>query len=125
MPICSDDQALTPVAYSYDTAGNQTQSITNTSQEPVSLTWAGAGQSERASRSWTDQGTKYTEGYTHTPLGLAGRTSNASDVPVSSYFIRNPYVAPVAERNSDDTEYSSLFDGQGNMMGSYSPTLVP
>jgi hypothetical protein len=51
----------------------------------VTLTWARAGQGERVNRSWTDLGTKYTEGYTYTPLGLAGRTSNAPSVPASSY----------------------------------------
>jgi YD repeat-containing protein len=62
--------------YSYDAAGNQTgnsgglaltylptnqtQSITNTSLEPVAMTWTGAGQGERVGRTWTDKGTAYT-----------------------------------------------------------------
>jgi hypothetical protein len=90
-PYSSQGQALTPVAYSYDTAGNQTgndgagmgnpltisylptnqtQSISNTSQQPVAMTWTGPGQSERVSRSWTDSGTTYTDHFTYTPLGL-------------------------------------------------------
>lgn len=76
---------------------NQTQSITNTSQEPVTLTWAGPGQSERVGRSWTDQGTTYAEGYAYTPLGLAGRTTNTPNTPASSQFVRDPYGTPVAE----------------------------
>jgi YD repeat-containing protein len=103
---------------------NQTQSITNTSQEPVTMTWAGRGQNERTARSWTDQGTTYTEGYTSTPLGLAGRTSNAPNVPASSYYVRDPYGTPIAERNSDGTEYYYLFDGQGNVVGLEDPGTV-
>jgi YD repeat-containing protein len=104
---------------------NQTQSISNTSQEPVTMAWTGPGQGERASRSWTDSGTTYTERFTYSPLGLAGRTTNTPNTPASSQFIRDPYGTPVAERNSDGTEYYYLFDGQGNVVGIEDPgTMV-
>jgi hypothetical protein len=132
--------------YRYDTAGNQTgndgaglgkpltisylptnqtQAISNTSQEPVTMTWTGAGQSERIHRSWTDSGTAYHDSYTYTPLGLAGRTTNTPNTPAASYYIRDPYGTPIAERNSDGTEYYYLFDGQGNVVGLEDPgTMV-
>jgi len=112
-----------PLSISY-LPTNQTQSISNTSQEPVTMTWTGPGQSDRVRRTWTDLGTHYTTGFTSTPLGLAGRTTNAPNTPASSYFIRDPYGTPVAERNSDGTEYYYLFDGQGNVVGLEDPGTV-
>ena len=88
------------------------------------MTWTGPGQSERVNRSWTDSGTTYTDHFTYTPLGLAGRTTNTPNTPTSSYFIRDPYGTPIAERNSDGTEYYYLFDGQGNVVGLEDPGTV-
>ena len=126
--------------YSYDAAGNQTgnsgglaltylptnqtQTITNTNAEPVTMSWTGPGQGERVGRAWTDSGAAYHEDYTYTPLGLAGRTTNTPNVPVSSYFIRDPSGTPIAERNSDGTEYYYLFDGQGDVVGLEDPGTV-
>lgn len=114
--------------YTYSSAGNQTQRITNDPAHgyvPVTMTWTGAGQGERVGRNWSVSGTSYFDQYTYSPLGLAGRTTNTANTPTSSQFIRDPYGTPVAERNSDGTEYYYLFDGQGNVVGLEDPgTMV-
>ncbi|MGI8916823.1 MAG: hypothetical protein ACR2JY_24125, partial [Chloroflexota bacterium] len=69
-----------PLTISYRPT-NQTQRISNTSQEPVTMTWTGPGQGERVRRTWTDLGTHYTTGFTSTPLGLAGCTTNTLNTP--------------------------------------------
>ena len=45
------------------------------------MTWTGPGQSDRVRRTWTDLGTHYTTGFTSTPLGLAGCTTNTLNTP--------------------------------------------
>jgi YD repeat-containing protein len=149
-PYSPQGQAQTPVAYSYDTAGNQTgnngggtgkpltisylptnqtQSISDINQNPETMTWAGAGQAERVKRTWTDQGTNYTATYVWSQLGLSGYTNNGINEPtqtssVTSWIIRAPDGTPIAQRYSSGQEYYYLFDGQGNVIAMEDPGVI-
>jgi YD repeat-containing protein len=149
-PYSPQGQSLTPVAYSYDPAGNQTgnngggtgkpltisyaptnqtQSVSDINQNAETMTWAGAGQAERVKRTWSDQGTNYSATYAWSQLGLSGYSNTGIDEPtqtsaVTSWIVRDPSGTPIAQRYSNGQESYYLFDGQGNVAALEDPGVI-
>jgi len=144
-PYTSQGQAQQAALYSYDQDGNQlgndgggtgkpltitynpnnqTKTISDTNQDAVAMAWAGAGQSQRTGRSWTDHTTQqsYSSSYTWSLLGLSGYADTSK--PVTSWLVRDPSGTPVAQRYSSGQEYYYLFDGQGDVVALEDPGTV-
>jgi len=95
---------------------NQTTSITDVYQHPVTMTYNGPGQSERTSADWSNQPSGSTPEYGHTTyansaLGLMSKT----DTTGTTYYTKDPGGLPLGERGPNGVLYY-VYDGQGNVV---------